>query len=328
MKKPDNLTTVALPWGQNAELEFTSPAVMLTLVPLAEGESPRVEASPDVPLEVKESGKLTRVTATPVFERFDFWRSMPQVWLHLPRDVRARVSTDAGTLWAEGFSGCALQLSTSAGVIDLRDVHGQLVLRASASTIRGVRVGGTLDVETSAGAIKLDVDSLEAGTHRIRSSMGAVKVHLAPGLDVRLEPQTTLGSVRTRYPSRPEATAVLRLETELGSVRVRESNRDSAEEREEREAPPERPGRGAREPWMRGPWMQGFEMHGFGMHRGRGQAWRRAPGPPPPPAPPEPPQRSATSGIGDEELRRILTLVQEQKLTAEQAEQLLRAMRR
>lgn len=326
MKKPNNLTTVALPWGQNAELEFTSTAVALTLVPLAEGEAPRAEATPDVPLEVKENGKLTRVTATPVFERFDFWRAMPRVWLHLPRDVRARVTTDAGTVWAEGFSGCALQLSTSAGVIDLRDVHGQLVLRASASTIRGVRVGGTLDVETSAGAIKLDVDALEAGTHRIRSSMGSVKVHLAPGLDVRLEPQTTLGSVRTRYPSRPEAAAVLRLETELGSVRVREANRDSAEERE---APPEHGGRGAHAPGRRGPWMHhGFEMHGFEMHRGHRRAWWHAHQTPPPPTPPEPPHRGATSGVEDEELRRILTLVQEQKLTAEQAEQLLRAMRR
>jgi hypothetical protein len=318
MKKPNNLTTVALPWGQNAELEFTSPAVALTLVPLAEGESPRAEATPDVPLEVKESGKLTRVTATPVFERFGFWRSMPRVWLHLPRDVRARVTTDAGTVWAEGFSGCALQLSTSAGVIDLSDVHGQLVLRSSANLIRGVRVGGTLDVETNAGAIKLDVDSLEAGTHRIRSSMGPVKVHLAPGLDVRLEPQTTLGSVRTRYPSRPEAAAVLRLETELGSVRVRESGHEPGEEREEYGE--------SSYPGMAGPWMRMWGMRGFGRHGGRGHPMhggRHFHETPPPPASPA---RSATAGVADEELRRILTLVQEQRLTAEQAEQLLRAM--
>ena len=372
MKNPDSLPSVPLPWGQNAELEFTSPAVALTLVPLAEGESPHAKASEDVQLEVKETGKLTRVVATPAPERFNFWRSMPRVWLYLPRDVHARVSTDAGALMAEGFSGCELQMTSSAGVLHLRDVHGKLFLRASAGAIQGSRVGGVLDVETGAGSVKLDVDRLEVGTHRIRSSMGSVRVLLAAGMDVRLEPQTTLGSVRTRYPSRPDATTVLQLETELGSVRVRESNPGRDAERDEAPRGPEMrgPGRHWRErrggwmhePGMHGPEMHGPEMHGHERHgRDRREDWLRearrhgawAYGPwlqeamkhrawafeamrrgpwrheheaPPAPFTAEPAARGATTGVADEELRRILTLVQEQKLTAEQAEQLLRAM--
>jgi hypothetical protein len=128
-----------------------------------------------------------------------------------------------------GLKDCELDVTTDAGTADVRDVHGKLTLRTSAGSIFGQRVGGTFDVQAAAGSVKLEVDALTPGEHRIVSQMGAVDVRLVPGLDVSIEARTSLGSVRNGYPSRPGAPTLLRLETDLGSVRVRESHKPGRE---------------------------------------------------------------------------------------------------
>ncbi len=105
--------------------------------------------------------------------------------------------------------------------------------------------------------------------------MGSVRLELARGIDVCVQTQTTLGSVRANYPVRDGAPATLVLSTEMGSIRVDE-----------------------------------------------GSAVRPA-RPPVPPTPPEP--RPARE---DPELERILKMVEAGDLSAQDADELLRAMGR
>ena len=116
--------------------------------------------------------------------------------------------------------------------------------------------------------------------------MGSVRIELAPGIDVKIEARTVMGSTRTRYPSNPSAAAELKLEAELGSVRISE-------------------GSGAPDP-RHGDWPD----------------WRRlweAAEAFVTPAPVKP----APSG---EELRQILAMVEAGKINAAEAERLIRAI--
>ena len=95
-------------------------------------------------------------------------------------------------------------------------------LAADAGSVTGREVGGFFDVETQAGSVRLDILDLQPGEHRIRATMGSVRLELVRGMDVCVETHTSLGSVRNSYPSRQEAPARLVLSTEMGSVRVDE----------------------------------------------------------------------------------------------------------
>ncbi|MCY1017327.1 SHOCT-like domain-containing protein [Pyxidicoccus sp. MSG2] len=325
-----------IPWGQRAELELHASAAALTLTPLPEGEKPYLVAHGAVDVQVRERGSITRVELNireGGFWAF-LWRSMPQVELFLPANAKARLKLDAGMVRVAGLKDCELDVTTDAGTADVRDVHGKLTLRTSAGSIFGQRVGGTFDVQAAAGSVKLEVDALTPGEHRIVSQMGAVDVRLVPGLDVSIEARTSLGSVRNGYPSRPGAPTLLRLETDLGSVRVRESHKAGREADGEDRHDWEHDARR----WQRQTerWQRRAERHAERWARswdGHGRPPEpRPPGWGGPPSwaahgrPPEP--RPTTAGIPDEELRRVLQLVSEGKVSVEDAEKLLRAMQR
>lgn len=312
----------AIPWGQRAELELHASAAAITLMPLREGEKPYLVAHGPVEVDVRERGSVTRVELSMREGGFWslLWRSMPQVELFVPDDVRARLKLDAGMVRAAGLKDCELEVATEAGMADLRDVHGKLTLRTSAGSIFGQRVGGTFDVQAAAGSVKLELDALAPGEHRMVSQMGAVDVRLVPGLDVSIEARTSLGSVRNGYPSRPGAPVLLRLETDLGSVRVRESHKAGREDGEESRGWEHDARRWQRQAER---WQRRAERHAERW----AWKWDGAPpwaehGRPPVPRP------GTTAGIPDEELRRVLTLVHEQKVSVEDAEKLLRAMQR
>ncbi|QSQ20654.1 hypothetical protein JY651_36285 [Pyxidicoccus parkwayensis] len=314
----------AIPWGQRAELELNASAASVTVTPLTEGEKPYLLAHGPVEVHVRERGTVTSVELS-MREGGGFWsflwRSMPQVELFLPADARARLKLDAGMVRVAGLKDCELEVSTEAGAADLRDVHGKLTLRASAGSILGQRVGGTFDVQAAAGSVKLEIDALAPGEHRMVSQMGSVDVRLVPGLDVAIDARTSLGSVRNSYPTRPGAPVVLRLETDLGSVRVRESHKLGREEEGEEPRGWEHDARR----WQRQAerWQRRAERHA--------ERWARGWGGPPPWAEhgrPPVPRPGTTGGIPDEELRRVLQLVHEQKVSVDDAEKLLRAMQR
>ena len=137
--------------------------------------------------------------------------------LYVPRDVRAHVQTSAGSVSVRDLVGCELGVKANAGKIELTDV-----LRRDPSVggrrqrVNGHDVGGLFDVETHAGSVRLEIADLQPGEHRIRATMGSVRVELARGLDVCVETHTSLGSVRNSYPSREAAPTKLVLDQRDG----------------------------------------------------------------------------------------------------------------
>ncbi|RKG90486.1 hypothetical protein D7V88_11095 [Corallococcus terminator] len=325
----------AIPWGQQAELELHATAAALVVSPLAEGEKPYLVTHGRVEARIREHGRVTKVELVPREAGFLslFWRQGGHAELFVPANVHARLKLDAGAVRVSGLKDCALELSTDAGTASLRDVHGKLTLRTGAGRIVGERVGGTLHVQADAGAVKLDVDALDVGEHRIGTKVGAVELRLVPGLDVNVVARSSLGAAHTRYPSNPQAATTLLMETELGSVRIRESGRARPEEegsetssweedslRWQRQAErwQRRAERHANQwahawanSWGAPPWSHHGHHHGPRHHRAE-----------PPPTPP------TSGGIPEAEMRRVLDLVEAGKLSAEDAQKLLTAMQR
>jgi hypothetical protein len=221
-------TTWELPFGEPAELELQTEWGSLALVPLGAGQTARLELSPgsseNIAVHVEKIGNTVRATLDPhrSFNWFGGWEC--KATLYVPRNIHAHVQTNAGSVSVRDLEGCELGIKANAGKIDLVKVHGLVHLMADAGSVTGRDVGGYFDVETHAGSVRLEILDLQPGEHRIRASMGSVRVELARGLDVCVETHTRLGSVRNNFPSRPAAAAKLVLSTEMGSVAVDESS--------------------------------------------------------------------------------------------------------
>lgn len=296
-------TQKPLPFSDKPTLELRADAIDFVLVPIARGEAPFLEVDGHAgaeAVEIRTEGEVTRVSlAAPWLSLFDL--PVRKLVLHVPEHVRARVESAAGRLQVERLAGCDLDLTTHAGSVTLSEVRGRIKVSVDSGAVRGERLGGTFDVRSAAGSVRLAIDALDEGTHRVRTSMGSVKVELAKGLSVRLETATTLGSVRTKYPSTPDAKAVLQLSAELGSVRVVEG--DAVDD----------PRHGDWPDWQR-TWRDVADAVAstFGAVREAVEHELT----PPPPAPRH-----------REEIRRVLELVQQGKLTPEDGERLISAMR-
>jgi Putative adhesin len=275
-----NETTWELPFGEPAELELHSEWGNLTLLPVEPGQPARLELSrgsaDKIEVHVDKHGETVRVALDPQgsLTWFGGWEARATVYV--PRDVRAHVQTNAGAVSVRDLDGCELGVKANAGKIELNNVHGVVHLSADAGSVSGKDVGGYFDVQTQAGSVRLEISDLQPGEHRIRASMGSVRIDLARGIDVCVETHTSLGSVRNSYPSRQSAAAKLVLSTEMGSVRVEEGS------------------------WSRRP------MAPSQIER---------------PAPPVPPRE-------DPELDRVLKMVEAGELSAQDADEVLRAMGR
>src|SRR5258708_8162884 len=221
-----NSNTWELPFGEPAELELHSDWGTLALVPVEPGQTPRLEltqgSSENIVVHVEKLGDTVRVALDPQrsFNWFGGWEC--RATLYVPRDVHAHIQTNAGSVSVRDLENCELGIKANAGKIDLVKVYGLIHLSADAGSVTGRDVGGFFDVETHAGSVRLEIVDLQPGEHRIRASMGSVRVELARGLDVSVETRTTLGSVRNRYPPHQSAAAKLVLSTEMGSVHVDE----------------------------------------------------------------------------------------------------------
>ncbi len=124
--------------------------------------------------------------------------------------MRATVRADAGRLRARDLDGCELSLHAEAGAVDIENVRGRILVRASAGKIEGRGLAGTFDVEANAGEIRLGIVGLDPVRHRVRTDMGAAKIELARGLAVRIEPHASVGEAKVDYPETPGAAAVAR----------------------------------------------------------------------------------------------------------------------
>jgi SHOCT-like protein len=287
------------------ELPFTDPAVLelhtefgnLNLLPVEVGMAPRLELSrnsADVEVHIDRVDDVVRVSLDPrpTFNWF------PGGWdcratLYVPRDVRASLETSAGSVSVRNLEGCELGIKANAGKLELVDVYGLMHLAADAGSITGRGLGGYFDVEAQAGSVRLEILDLQPGEHRVRTSIGSLRIELGRGMDVCIETHTVLGSVRNQYPTRADAPARLVLSTEMGSVRVDEASMPRAPRR------PAGVGADAASPGA-----------GSGASAGGGVA-----------------EQSRTPRQ-DPELERILRMVESGELSATDADELLRAMGR
>ncbi|MDQ6671375.1 MAG: hypothetical protein M3069_11610 [Chloroflexota bacterium] len=226
MHSGNNNNIWELPFGQPAELELQTEWGNVALVPVERGQSPRLELAPGsaehIAVYVDKQGDAVRVSLDPQhsFKWFGGWEC--RAMLYVPRDVRAHLQTNAGSVSVRDLERCELGIKVNAGKIDLINVFGLVHLAADAGSVTGRDLGGYFDIETQAGSVRLEIVDLQPGEHRVRAGTGSLRVELARGLDVCIETHTGLGSVRNRYPSRPNAATKLLLSTEMGSVRVDE----------------------------------------------------------------------------------------------------------
>jgi hypothetical protein len=146
--------------------------------------------------------------------------------------------------------------------------------------------------------------------------MGSVKIDLASQVKVRIEAKTVMGSTRVRFPSTPDADAVLKLEADLGSVKVN----DGGAWHDARHGD----WHDWRKYWADQNWPQHFGEHGDAGNPFGGNPFERwaetarhvARTVFQPPAP----------AVRDDELKRILSMVESGKLKADEAEKLIRAI--
>ena len=293
-------TELALPFSESPMLDVEAGALALEIEPLGVGELPRLELKDahgrgdddTAPPLVTNEGGVVQVR----FEASAFgwppWGRGRHILcrLFVPPHLRARVRCGAGQIRAQSLAACDLDLATGAGQIRLRDVHGRLTLGAQAGEIRGERIGGTLQVDASLGSVRLEIDSLDPGTHRFHSSMGSLR------LELRIDAHTSMGSTRNRYPTNADADTLLSLETDLGSVRV-----DPGGSRAD----------GVWDDW-RGRWGAEREPAAWPARKA---AATTAPTPPP-----------ADAQASDEELKRILSMIEQGKINAAQASDLIHAL--
>ena len=213
-----------LPFGAAAELELQTEYGSLTLVPVEADMAPRLELAhgsrEHFDVRVDRVGERVRVALDPRHAFNWFGGRECRATLYVPRDIRADIQADAGRVTVEDLVGCELRIRTNAGKIALQNVFGRCHLAADAGSVSGHRVGGSFDVETRAGSVRLEIVDLHPGEHRIRATMGSVRLTLARGMDVCIATYSTLGSVRSTFPSRQGAPARLTLSTEMGSVRI------------------------------------------------------------------------------------------------------------
>src|SRR5258708_4819113 len=120
--------TWALPFGQPAELELQTEWGNLSLVPVEPGQSPRLELSPgsadNISVHIDKQGDAVRVSLDPqqAFKWFGGWEC--RATLFVPRDVRAHLQTNAGSVSVRDLEGCELGIKVNAGKIDLVKVYG------------------------------------------------------------------------------------------------------------------------------------------------------------------------------------------------------------
>lgn len=294
------LHVVPLEFAERPSLELRATAEHILVLPVEAGGSPRIEVETrrgEVPkLVVERSGETvvvkseqTMAVAQWMFGAIPFKR----LTVFVPTSVRARVRQDFGTLKVQQLEGCDLELSASAGTIALEHVRGRMAVSVDSGTIKGEHLAGTFDIRTSAGSVKLGIDALDAGEHRVRTEMGSVKLYLAPGLSVKFDSNTSLGSSRISYPEASDAKSTVLLTAELGSIRVKEGEAFVDE--------------------RHGDWADWRKVWKDAMAEVSAVVNEVIP---------------KQARVPDEELRKVLELVQDGKISASDGERLIRAMGR
>ncbi|HBN08638.1 MAG TPA: hypothetical protein DD435_08315, partial [Cyanobacteria bacterium UBA8530] len=241
-----DLKTWNLEFGAQPELDLEADFASISVVPVEPGGIPRIEANENVlermRVEVSKDMTSVRVSLRQLVDPLSprnwlDWGGNRKLTLFVPQGISARIHADAGKISIGNLNARRIDLNAEAGSILLQDVRADFHVRASAGKIEGDRLSGSLDLKSNAGTVRLRVDSLEPGTHRIHADVGSVRVEIARNAAVRVETSTDLGSVRNSFCSTPEAPAVLQISAAIGSVVVKEANATGVRLEKREEAP-------------------------------------------------------------------------------------------
>jgi Putative adhesin len=206
----------------------------IQIVPIAEGQEPCITAGHGHQLDqqsvqVSIHGEQASVTISNSLS--SWWRSLftsrtgRDLVLYVPKDVDAEIHTSAGRVRVSQLSGCRLMIANEAGSTRLEDVQGKMILSSEAGEIRGDDLAGSFDISASAGEVRLSILGVDPGEHKIRASMGTIKLFLAKDLAVSFDTHAPMGSVKVVYPSFVNAPARLALSADMGEIKVREYSR-------------------------------------------------------------------------------------------------------
>ena len=99
--------------------------------------------------------------------------------------------------------------------MELMDVDGSVTGHTSNGAIRGDRVRGPVDVTTSNGGIRLNLDRAE-GSIRLGTSNGGIELTLPPNATVPVQAHTSNSSITMHLPG--EVNARLVANTSNGSI--------------------------------------------------------------------------------------------------------------
>lgn len=225
----DRNAVYPLPLDPGMSLRVSADLVELEVEPVEDGNSPRLEIVGERPEQVGVKIRTGVGHVDVELEIAAVLGARPQrdarVRLFVPQNLTGRIETDAGSILIHDLEPHDLEVRADAGKVELRRVHGRLMLEADAGKITGHEVGGQLEVHCDAGSVELEIDELEAGEHRIHSDVGMVRVRLPRELPVRIDARTTLGAVRNHVASVIGAAALLIVTADMGTVLVEEGGR-------------------------------------------------------------------------------------------------------
>src|SRR5687768_14964532 len=116
MTEFETSTTWPLPFAERAELLLESDLGSIDLVPVREGEEPRIEVTGEdageVDITVSRDGDRVKVIVDRSGRFHHPWRGREaRVIVHLPREIHARVQSDVGAIDARDLGPCDLSIS-------------------------------------------------------------------------------------------------------------------------------------------------------------------------------------------------------------------------
>ena len=133
----------------------------------------RSEDSPEA-LEIAEEEGRVLIDVAPIEE----WPGRPTVRIHIPRGEREHsVETSNGTIAVESLSG-KVRANASNGQIRLRDITGDIEVVCANGSIEAEDIDGTFDASTANGKITAREARLKGGS--LKSGNGRISLQLRP----------------------------------------------------------------------------------------------------------------------------------------------------
>ncbi|HEY8489532.1 MAG TPA: DUF4097 family beta strand repeat-containing protein [Dehalococcoidia bacterium] len=192
--------------------------VDVRLRPVPEGEAPHLLARELDPgaVEVDAHGDELTVTIRPPQ---DGWLGVfggsrrADVTLYVPQPLQAAVRVPAGSIDAEGLHGADLELRNTGGSVRAVGVQGRLEVRARAGRVEVERCSGTLDLRSDVGRVAVTDAS---GKLEARSEVGRIEVQ---GFSGSLAVRSNVGAVDLDLAELTPGSHEVR--SNVGHVRVR-----------------------------------------------------------------------------------------------------------